>query len=440
MTRSQERREQRAVLESIISDTWRPSVTESAVLVGVGPSIREGDLDELAALAATAGATPAARLVQSRDTPDSATYVGKGKVAEIHAALHGSDAGVVIFDAELSPGQLRTLEERLGVKVIDRTALILDIFALHATTREGKMQVELAQLNYLVPRLRGWGEAMSRLGGGIGTRGPGETKLETDRQHIRRRITKLRREIDQMAKTRHTKRAQRDRSGIPQVAIAGYTNAGKSTLMNTLTGAEVLVADQLFATLDPTVRRLVLPGGRAATITDTVGFVSKLPHALVEAFQSTLEEVALASVVLHVADASNPEVRQQILAVREVLGEIGAGDIPEVLALNKMDRTAPDVLASLQERYPAAVPVSAKTAIGGPELLAVLDETLPHFPIEVVFLIPYSRGDAVARLYREATVSEEHRLDEGTQVRARVGERTFRELREFVTNGLVHEP
>jgi GTPase len=245
----------RAVLESPLSATWTPRVRERAVLVGVAPGIAEEDLDELAALSESAGAEPIARMVQSRE-PDPATYVGRGKLDELHRLVHANDASAVMFDHELSPGQLRSLEERLGVKVVDRTALILDIFALHARSREGKAQVELAQLNYLLPRLRGWGEAMSRLGGGIGTRGPGETKMEVDRQHIRRRITKLRRDIKDLARTRGVKRASRERSGLPQIAIAGYTNAGKSTLMNALTRADILVADQLFATLDPTTRRL----------------------------------------------------------------------------------------------------------------------------------------------------------------------------------------
>ena len=328
----------RRVLESPLSAGWRPAIRERAVLVGVGTGIAEEDLDELAALADSAGAEPVARVVQSRPQPDPATFIGKGKLDELHDTIHANRADAVIFDHELTPGQLRSLEERLGVKVIDRTALILDIFALHARSREGKAQVELAQLNYLLPRLRGWGEAMSRLGGGIGTRGPGETKLEVDRQHIRRRITKLRRDIKTMARTRDTKRARRQDSGLPQAAIAGYTNAGKSTLLNRLTGAEVLVADQLFATLDPTVRQLKLPGGRRCTVTDTVGFVGKLPHDLVEAFRSTLEEVTTAELIVHVADASSPELDAQIDAVRRVLDEIGAGAIPEVLALNKIDR------------------------------------------------------------------------------------------------------
>src|SRR5688572_33158268 len=244
----------RAILESPLSATWQPAVRERAILVGVGPGISDEDLDELAALADSAGAETVFRIVQSRKEPDPGTFIGRGKLEELHHTVHRLGAGSVILDQELTPGQLRALEERLGVKVIDRTALILDIFALHARSREGKAQVELAQLNYLLPRLRGWGEAMSRAGGGIGTRfGGGETKMEVDRQHIGRRIAKLRRELKMLARTRATKRARRQGSGIPQAAIAGYTNAGKSTLLNRLTGAEVTVADQLFATLDPTV-------------------------------------------------------------------------------------------------------------------------------------------------------------------------------------------
>ena len=255
------------------------------------------------------------------------------------------------------------------MKVIDRTALILDIFALHARSGEGKAQVELAQLNYLLPRLRGWGEAMSRLGGGIGTRGPGETKIEVDRQHIRRRITKLRRDIEDLERTRAVKRGRRERTGIPQIAVAGYTNAGKSTLLNALTGAGTLVADQPFATLDPLTRRLELPSGRAVTVSDTVGFVRKLPHDLVEAFKSTLEEVARADLILHVADASVVALSEQIAAVREVLGEIGAAELPEIVLLNKWDLVDEMERARLQRRHPDAVPVSGLTGRGADTVL-----------------------------------------------------------------------
>jgi GTP-binding protein HflX len=428
-TRAQARAE---ALESPLSAGWRPAVRERAVLVGIGPGIDESDLDELAALADSAGAAPVSRVVQSRSEPDPATWIGRGKMEDLHREVHRNGAELVVFDQELSPGHLRTLESRLGVKVIDRTALILDIFALHARSREGKAQVELAQLNYLLPRLRGWGEAMSRLGGGIGTRGPGETKLEVDRQHVQRRISKLRRDIRSMAKTRDTKRSRRQDSGIPQAAIAGYTNAGKSTLMRRITDADVIVADQLFATLDPTVRRLKLPGRRWCTITDTVGFVAKLPHDLVEAFRSTLEEVSLAELVVHVADASSRNMGEQIDAVRRVLGEIGAGDIPEILVLNKIDRLGGSARARLARRHPGSVPVSALTGEGIDGVLAALEERLPHPPVEVELMVPYGREDVTARLYRDAEVLSTRHDASGTAVRARVGLRELAAVREFV--------
>jgi GTP-binding protein HflX len=351
----------------------------------------------------------------------------------VHAAVHRSGADSVILDQELTPGQLRSLEERLGVKVIDRTALILDIFALHARSREGKAQVELAQLNYLLPRLRGWGEAMSRAGGGVGTRfGGGETKMEVDRQHIGRRIAKLRGELKALAATRSTKRSRRQASGIPQAAIAGYTNTGKSTLLNRLTGADTVVADQLFATLDPTVRRLKLPGGRRCTISDTVGFVSKLPHDLVEAFRSTLEEVTLAELIVHVADASSPELADQIDSVRRVLEEIGAGSIPEVLVLNKIDLLSGSERARVARRFPGSVPVSASTGEGIEGLLEVLEETLPHPPVTVELLVPYGREDVIALLYRESEVQSTTHDEQGTVVHARVGLRELASVRPFV--------
>jgi GTP-binding protein HflX len=420
------------ILESPLAATWRPVVREKAVLVGIGPGIAEADLDELAALADSAGAEPVARVVQSRREPDATTYVGKGKVEELHRELHRHGAELVVFDHELSPGHLRSLEGRLKVKVIDRTALILDIFALHARSREGKAQVELAQLNYLLPRLRGWGEAMSRLGGGIGTRGPGETKLETDRQHIRRRIAKLRRDIKDLTKARDVKRSRRQRSGIPQVAIAGYTNAGKSTLMRRLTGADVLVADQLFATLDPTTRRLTLPGARRVTVADTVGFVSKLPHDLIEAFRSTLEEVADADLILHVADASSADLDEQVEAVRGVLDEIGAGGIPEVLALNKIDLVPGSTRARLARRHTGATQVSALEGEGIEGLLHALAESLPNPPIEVTVHVPFGREDVTALLHREAEVLSAEHDGDGTVIRARVDLRGLAAVRGFV--------
>ncbi len=420
------------VLESPLSATWKPRVRERAILVGVGPGIVETDLDELAALADSAGAEPVARLVQNRPDPDPATFVGRGKLDELQDVVRAHRAAAVILDRELNPGQLRSLEERLGVKVIDRTALILDIFALHARSREGKAQVELAQLNYLVPRLRGWGEAMSRLGAGIGTRGPGETKLEVDRQHIRRRITKLRKDIKDLERTRDVKRASRRRSQIPQIAIAGYTNAGKSTMLNRLTGADVLVADQLFATLDPTTRRLSLPSGRRATASDTVGFVSKLPHDLVEAFRSTLEEVNQADVIVHIADAASPDLEEQITAVRTVLHQIGGGDIPEVLALNKIDQLGGSERARLARRFQGSVPVSAITGEGAQGLLEAIEAAIPRPPVDITLLVPYGREDITAGLYREAEVVSTELEDGGTRVHARVDLRQLARVREFV--------
>ena len=318
--------------------------------------------------------------------------------------------------------------------------MILDIFALHARSREGKAQVELAQLNYLLPRLRGWGEAMSRLGGGIGTRGPGETKMEVDRQHIRRRVSKLRRDIKDLARTRDVKRSKRMESGIPQVAIVGYTNAGKSTLMRRLTGADVIVADQLFATLDPTTRRIDLPGRRKATVADTVGFVSKLPHDLVEAFRSTLEEVTLSDLILHVADAGSRELGAQMQAVGRVLEEIGAAHLPEILALNKIDLVSGSERARLARRFPGSVGVSALTGEGVEELLGVIADAVPRPPVEIEALIPWERGDLVAMLYREADVLKAEAEPEGTRVSARVGLRALSEVRPFTVSQISTEP
>jgi GTPase len=402
------------------------------VIAGIVRGGAEEDaLDELAALARAAGAEPVGRVIQTRSSPDAATFVGKGKVEEIHNLVHAVNAETVIFDDELTPGQLRNLEERFRVKVIDRTALILDIFAQHATSGEGKAQVELAQLNYLLPRLRGWGEAMSRLGGGIGTRfGGGETKIEVDRQHIRRRITKLRRDIDDLERTRAVKRSRRERSGIPQIAVAGYTNAGKSTLLNALTGAGTLVADQPFATLDPLTRRLELPSGRAVTVSDTVGFVRKLPHDLVEAFKSTLEEVARADLILHVADASVADLPEQIAAVREVLGEIGAAELPEIVVLNKWDLVDEMERARLQRRHPEAVPASALTREGIDTVLEGITHALPRLH-DVTLLVPHDRPDVVPRLYREEEVLSTDAGAEGTLVRARVSDRGLGRIEEF---------
>ena len=356
-----------------------------AVLLG----LRDGDagpadpLDELARLAETDGVAVVGRLVQPRDRPDPATYLGSGKVAELADLVRDRDAGLVIADGELSPAQATTLEDRLGARVVDRTALILDIFAQHARSSEGKAQVELAQLAYQLPRLTGHGVELSRVGGGrsagaagTGVRGPGEQQLETRRRHLRRRMTLLRRQVQETARRRERTRSRRRRNRVPSVALTGYTNAGKSALMNRLAGADVLVQDALFATLDPTVRRMHTPDGRPFTLTDTVGFVRHLPHQLVDAFRSTLEEVVEADLVLHVVDASAPDAMDQVTAVRGVLSDIGARDHPELLALNKVDVAPPGRLATLRTTYPGAVAVSALTGAGVDELRQAIAERL----------------------------------------------------------------
>ena len=357
---------------------------ERALLVGLSrgrdAATAESSLEELGRLADTAGAEVIETVLHRRDTPDPATFIGKGKAQEVRDVVRGSGADTVIMDEELSPAQLRNLEELFGCKVLDRTALIIDIFAQHAHSSEGKAQVELAQLNYFLPRLRGWGESMSRLGGGIGTRGPGETKLEVDRRRIKRRITKLHDEIKDLEKTRATKRRERTRSRVPSVALVGYTNAGKSTLLNRLTNAGVLVEDKLFSTLDPTTRRLELPDGRPCVMTDTVGFVRKLPHALVEAFKSTLEEAVLADLIVHIVDGSDPDPESQYAAVREVLGEIGAATVPELIAVNKIDALSEVDLARLRRRFPEAGFLSALEGEGVPDLLRRIDLQVTNPP------------------------------------------------------------
>jgi GTP-binding protein HflX len=399
---------------------------ERAVLVGLSRSRdatnAESSLEELRRLADTAGAEVLELVLHRRDKPDPATFIGKGKAQEVRDIVRGTGADTVILDEELSPAQLRNLEELFGCKVLDRTALIIDIFAQHAHSSEGKAQVELAQLNYFLPRLRGWGESMSRLGGGIGTRGPGETKLEVDRRRIKRRITKLHDEIADLEKTRATKRRERTRSRVPSVALVGYTNAGKSTLLNRLTSAGVLVEDKLFSTLDPTTRRLELPDGRPCVVTDTVGFVRKLPHTLVEAFKSTLEEAVLADLIVHLVDGSDPDPEGQYVAVREVLGEIGAAMVRELIAVNKVDSLSEVALARLRRRFPEAAFLSALQGDGVPELLQRVAEELPHPEIEVDLLVPYDRGDVVAALHAAGAVMSEEYLDDGTRLRARLRE------------------
>ncbi len=418
-------------LEDVREVEYRQLRLERVVLIGVwtegGADDADNSLAELARLAKTAGSVVLEGLIQRRERPDPATYVGSGKAKELRDVVAATGADTVVCDGELTPGQLRQLESVVKVKVIDRTALILDIFAQHARSKEGKAQVELAQMTYLLPRLRGWGESLSRQaggrvagGGGIGTRGPGETKIETDRRRIRMRMTKLRREIAGMATARGTKRQERRRRAVPSVAIVGYTNAGKSSILNRLTGAGVLVEDALFATLDPTVRRAHTPDGRAFTLTDTVGFVRHLPHQLVEAFRSTLEEVADADLLLHVVDGSQPDPESQLSAVREVLGEIGALSIPEILVINKADAADELVVARLQRREPGAVLVSARTGSGMSKLLDVLASELPRPQVELEALLPYSRGDLVSRVYRDGEVLSERHTADGTWLRARV--------------------
>jgi GTP-binding protein HflX len=400
---------------------------ERVVLVGVavGGSIEasERSLEELARLAETAGAEVLETMLQRRDRPDAATFVGKGKARELAGTVKALDADTVIMDDELSPGQLRQLEELVAAKVIDRTALILDIFAQHASSREGKAQVELAQLNYLLPRLRGWGESLTRAGGGIGTRGPGrgpgETKMELDRRRIRRRITRLRRDLVGLTRTRDTKRQRRERAGTPAVALAGYTNAGKSTLLNRLSGAGVLVEDKLFSTLDPTTRRLDLPDGRSATLTDTVGFIAKLPHDLVEAFKSTLEEVARADLVVHMVDASQPDPAAQVAAVRGVLAEVGAAEVPELLVLNKADLVDEVTRVRLGRQFPGVPLVSAATGEGVDALLAQIAARLPHPEVVLTALLPFDRGGLVDRVHREGEVLAVEHLPEGTRLTLR---------------------
>jgi GTPase len=402
---------------------------ERVVLVGVavdGSVERaERSVEELHRLAETAGAEVLDAMIQRRARPDAGTFIGKGKAKELAGAVKALGADTVIMDDELSPGQLRQLEELVDAKVIDRTVLILDIFAQHATSREGKAQVELAQLNYMLPRLRGWGESLTRVGSGmgsggpIGTRGPGETKMEVDRRRIRRRITKLRRDLADMSRTRDVKRRGRERAGIPAVSLVGYTNAGKSTLLNRLSGAGVLVEDKLFSTLDPTTRRLDLPGGRAATFTDTVGFIAKLPHDLVEAFKSTLEEVARADLIVHLVDAAQPDPGGQMAAVRSVLGEVGAADVPELLVLNKADLLDEVTRARLARLFPGVPMLSAATGEGVDGLLAMIATRLPRLPVDLDVLLPYDRGDLVDRAHREGEVLAIEYVAEGSRVRLR---------------------
>ncbi|GAB3145479.1 GTPase HflX [Micromonospora sonneratiae] len=429
-------------LTDVTEVEYRQLRLERVVLVGVWTegtvTDAENSLTELAALAETAGSQVLEGLIQRRTRPDPATYIGRGKVDDLGSVVLSTGADTVICDGELSPSQLRNLEQRTRVKVVDRTALILDIFAQHAKSKEGKAQVELAQLEYLLPRLRGWGESLSRqsggsarvggAGGGVGLRGPGETKLETDRRRIRTRIARLRREIKGMRSVRQTKRSRRTRNAVPAVAIAGYTNAGKSSLLNRLTGAGVLVEDALFATLDPTTRRAHAADGRVYTLSDTVGFVRHLPHQIVEAFRSTLEEVADADLVVHVVDGAHPDPEEQVRAVREVLSEVGADRLPELLVVNKTDAADEETLLRLKREWPDAVFVSARAGRGIDDLRAAIEARLPRPAVEVRAILPYDRGDLVARVHQRGEVLGSSHTGEGTVLHVRVDEALAAEL------------
>lgn len=420
-------------------------VVDKAILVGVDRGrdtgwALEDDLAELGRLTETAGAKIVSTVTQRLDRPHPKTFVGKGKVEEIGERAGETEATLVIFDDDLTPSQQANIEGALpGLKVLDRTALILDIFALHAKSREGRLQVELAQMEYLLPRLRGlwrhFGQAAASSGGalGIGTRGPGETQLETDRRLARGRIQEVRRELKQVAKNRETQRHARARSGVYRVALVGYTNAGKSTLLNALTDAGVLVEDKLFATLDATTRRLDLPEGRGVTITDTVGFINKLPHGLVEAFKSTLDEVREADLLLHVIDASSHQRSEQVAAVSEVLGEIDASGRPQLHVYNKIDAAEPAALAHLRQLAPNAVFVSALIGTGLDQLTAKIVAEAARGEVTLDVLIPYTRGELVQTAHEKGHILTEEHVADGTRIVLRVGVETAPQFREFET-------
>ncbi|MGY3263810.1 GTPase HflX [Frigoribacterium sp. 2355] len=419
-------------LQDVTEVEYRQLRLENVVLIGVysqgSMADAENSLRELAALAETAGAVVLDGLLQRRPNPDPSTYLGKGKAEELRGTVAALGADTVIADTELAPSQRRALEDVVKVKVIDRTAVILDIFSQHAKSREGKAQVELAQLEYLLPRLRGWGESMSRqaggqvggAGAGMGSRGPGETKIELDRRRIHTRMARLRKQIKEMKPARDAKRANRDRNEVPTVAIAGYTNAGKSSLLNRLTSAGVLVENALFATLDATVRKSVTADGRPFTYADTVGFVRNLPHQLVEAFRSTLEEVEASDVIVHVVDGSHPDPAAQLATVRDVIAEVDGRDIAEIVVYNKSDLVDDDQRLVLLGLEPTAVFVSARTGEGIDELLARIAAVLPEPEIELDLLVPYDRGDVVSHLHDSGRIVSTDYEEEGTRVHARV--------------------
>ncbi|MFJ8663593.1 GTPase HflX [Streptomyces sp. NPDC093795] len=428
-------------LEDVTEVEYRQLRLERVVLVGVWTSgtvqDAENSLAELAALAETAGALVLDGVIQRRDKPDPATFIGSGKARELRDIVVETGADTVVCDGELSPGQLIALEDVVKVKVVDRTALILDIFAQHAKSREGKAQVALAQMQYMLPRLRGWGQSLSRQmggggGGGMATRGPGETKIETDRRRIREKMAKMRREIAEMKTGRDIKRQERRRNKVPSVAIAGYTNAGKSSLLNRLTGAGVLVENSLFATLDPTVRRAETPTGRVYTLADTVGFVRHLPHHLVEAFRSTMEEVGESDLILHVVDGSHPAPEEQLAAVREVFRDVGAVNVKEIVVVNKADAADPLVLQRLLRMEKHSIVVSARSGQGIEELLALIDSELPRPQVELEALVPYTQGGLVSRVHAEGEVESEEHTPEGTLLKARVHEELAAMLAPYV--------
>ncbi|OYC95709.1 GTPase HflX [Microbacterium sp. Yaish 1] len=427
-------------LEDVTEVEYRQLRLENVVLVGVYPQGSQEDaensLRELAALAETAGAVVLDGVLQRRPHPDPATYIGRGKAAELRDLVAAVGADTVIADTELAPSQRRALEDVAKVKVIDRTTVILDIFSQHAKSREGKAQVELAQLEYLLPRLRGWGESMSRQAGGqvgaggagMGSRGPGETKIELDRRRIRTRMAQLRKQIREFAPSREAKRAERRRNTIPSVAIAGYTNAGKSSLLNRLTSAGVLVENALFATLDATVRRAEAADGRVFTLTDTVGFVRNLPHQLVEAFRSTLEEVSGADVIVHVVDGSHPDPAAQLATVRDVMGDVGARATRELVVFNKADLVDDDARLLLRGLEPTAHFVSSRTGEGIDELRAAIEDALPLPAVEVRALVPYDRGDLISAVHESGHIVATSHEQDGTAVHAHVSERLAAEL------------
>ena len=430
-------------LQDISEVEYRQIQLERVVLAGVWTSgsweLAERSLQELARLAETAGSTVLEGVIQRRDNPDPSTYLGSGKAQELRKIVSETGADTVIIDGELSPAQLIHLEDVVKVKVVDRTWLILDIFAKHAKSREGKTQVSLAQMQYMLPRLRGWGDALSRQaasGGnpGIGTRGPGETKLETDRRRIHDQMTRLRKDLNDMARSRDVQRNSRRKSHVASVAIAGYTNAGKSSLLNRLTGAGVLVEDALFATLDPTVRKSQTPSGRNITLSDTVGFVRHLPHQLIDAFKSTLEEVSDSDLIVHVVDGSDPDPLEQFNSVREVLQEIKADNIPEIIAINKTDKISDETMGNLKRIFPEAVFVSAYSGFGIETLLKTIDDRLPDPSVEMMLTIPYSRGDLLARVHEDGKVLKTEHNDSGTQIHAFVPSELAHQLKQLLAD------